>query len=166
MIRYLQGDATNPAAVAVGSSRFVIAHVVNDCGGWGRGFVVSLSKRYAAPEQAYRDLAKSGGLTLGDVQFVDCGTRTTVANMIAQEAYSKPGQPAIRYDALETCLNKVHEYAIDLGASVHMPRIGCGLAGGKWSEIEPILERALEGIDVYVYDFVSNDRSVMIDWNK
>ena len=25
-----------------------------------------------------------------------------------------------------------------LSASVHMPRIGCGLAGGKWEEIEPI----------------------------
>jgi O-acetyl-ADP-ribose deacetylase (regulator of RNase III) len=86
--------------------------------------------------------------------------------MVAQEAYSMPGQPAIRYDALEKCLVQVRNYAISKGASVHMPRIGCGLAGGKWSEIEPIIERALEGVDVYVYDFVSSDRSVMVEWNK
>jgi hypothetical protein len=36
-----------------------------------------------------------------------------------------------------------------------MPRIGCGLAGGKWEEIEPIIERTLIEADVKVtvYDF-------------
>ena len=35
-----------------------------------------------------------------------------------------------------------------------MPRIGCGLAGGKWEEIEPIIIRQLceKDIAVYVYD--------------
>jgi len=36
-----------------------------------------------------------------------------------------------------------------------MPRIGCGLAGGKWTAIEPLIEQTLlvKGLDVYVYDF-------------
>lgn len=162
MIRYLQGDATNPAV----PGHHIIAHICNSAGGWGRGFVLSLSKRWPLPEHAYRELARQDCLVLGLTQLVKVDDNTTVANMIAQEAYSKPGQPAIRYDELEKCLADVRDLALENGASVHMPRIGCGLAGGKWSEIEPILERALEGIDVYVYDFVSNDRSVMIDWNK
>jgi hypothetical protein len=35
-----------------------------------------------------------------------------------------------------------------------MPRIGCGLAGGKWETIEPILIKKLieKGIKVTVYD--------------
>jgi hypothetical protein len=35
-----------------------------------------------------------------------------------------------------------------------MPRIGCGLAGGTWDKIEPIIERTLlaKGIEVVVYD--------------
>ena len=34
-----------------------------------------------------------------------------------------------------------------------MPRIGCGLAGGKWAKVEPIIERATAGLcDVFVYD--------------
>jgi hypothetical protein len=35
-----------------------------------------------------------------------------------------------------------------------MPRIGCGLAGGKWEDIGPIVEEELDnqGIDVTVYD--------------
>ena len=40
-------------------------------------------------------------------------------------------------------------------ASVHMPRIGCGLAGGKWEMIEPIILQRLSNndVEVVVYDF-------------
>jgi len=36
-----------------------------------------------------------------------------------------------------------------------MPRIGCGLAGGDWSRIEPLIAETLcaSDIDVTVYDF-------------
>lgn len=44
--------------------------------------------------------------------------------------------------------------ALELEASVHMPRIGCGLAGGRWEKIEPIISDELtsHGIEVTVYD--------------
>ena len=62
--------------------------------------------------------------------------------------------PPIRYTAVENCLAKVALTAVELEASVHMPRIGCGLAGGKWEEIAPIITRQLceNDIAVYVYD--------------
>jgi hypothetical protein len=36
-----------------------------------------------------------------------------------------------------------------------MPRIGCGLAGGEWSKVEPLIEEHLcgAGLAVTVYDF-------------
>jgi O-acetyl-ADP-ribose deacetylase (regulator of RNase III) len=63
--------------------------------------------------------------------------------------------PAIRYEAVERCLQVVADHAIRLGASVHMPRIGCGLAGGKWELIEPIIIRTLceRSIVTTVYDY-------------
>jgi O-acetyl-ADP-ribose deacetylase (regulator of RNase III) len=63
--------------------------------------------------------------------------------------------PPIRYDALELCLTRVAEHAVTLSASVHMPRIGCGLAGGRWELVEPIIVRTLCARDVAttVYDF-------------
>ena len=44
--------------------------------------------------------------------------------------------------------------ALDLGASVHLPRIGCGLAGGDWGRVEPLLVKHLcaREITVMVYD--------------
>ncbi|GAA2522382.1 hypothetical protein GCM10010423_14150 [Streptomyces levis] len=37
---------------------------------------------------------------------------------------------------------------------MHMPRIGCGLAGGRWARVEPLVEERLvrQGIPVTVYD--------------
>lgn len=62
---------------------------------------------------------------------------------------------SVRYEAIGTALGAVADRALELGASVQMPRIGCGPAGGKWSRIEPLLEQRLlsRGVEVTVYDF-------------
>jgi hypothetical protein len=51
----------------------------------------------------------------------------------------------------------VAAFARQQGASVHMPRIGAGLAGGKWDVISQIVEDELtaKGIPVTVYDLPS-----------
>jgi len=38
-------------------------------------------------------------------------------------------------------------------ATVHMPRIGCGLAGGEWSKVEEIINEVMADVQVFVYDF-------------
>lgn len=155
-IQYRVGDATRPE----GSGARVIAHVCNDIGAWGAGFVLAVSRRWKAPEQEYRRAFKDGGsLDLGAVQFVEVEAGLTVANMVAQRGIrrKKGGPPPIRYDAVRTALEEVARFSRDHGASVHLPRIGCGLAGGRWEEVEPILQETLvdEGIPVSVYDLDS-----------
>ena len=79
-----------------------------------------------------------------------------VANMIGQHGIKKGSNgPPIRYPATATALVVVGDKAIESGASVHMPHIGCGLAGGKWDRIEPLILSALSarGVAVTVYDF-------------
>ena len=68
---------------------------------------------------------------------------------------SKNNIAPIRYGAVKECLSKIVVQANNLEASIHMPRIGCGLAGGKWEEIEPIINQTLlrENLEVFVYDF-------------
>jgi hypothetical protein len=56
-----------------------------------------------------------------------------VANIVGQHGYRPgPDGPAVRYPAIATALSVVADRALELKASVHMPRIGCGLAGGRW----------------------------------
>lgn len=151
MIRYLQGDATVPQA----AGPKVIAHICNDRGGWGKGFVLAISQRWKDPEQYYRRwYAAKEDFGLGEIQFVQVKPDIWVANMVAQYGYKTGSKgPPIRYDALRSCLRKLAPEAKMLKASVHMPRIGTGLAGGKWSEIEPLIEQELASLEVYVYDF-------------
>lgn len=68
-ITYLKGDATQPQA----KGAKVIAHVCNDLGGWGKGFVLAISKRWPQPEKQYRDWHRhraKNDFGLGAVQFV------------------------------------------------------------------------------------------------
>lgn len=155
-ITYLTGDATQPAT----EGRKIIAHICNDQGGWGRGFVMALSNRWKEPEQAYRQwhaTSDSPPFELGRIQLVEVDPLLRVANMIGQHGIhvNEEGTPPIRYEAVESCLQKLAEYALTHQCSVHMPRIGCGLAGGTWDEIEPLITRTCCAADVpvYVYDF-------------
>ena len=72
-----------------------------------------------------------GGFALGAVQFVRVQPYVWVANMIGQRGVKRGSSgPPIRYPALALCLHQLGAKAVELGASVHLPRIGCGLAGG------------------------------------
>ena len=154
-IRYLRGDATSPQAKGVK----IIAHVSNDLGGWGKGFVLAISNRWSEPERQYRAWHRErahNDFGLGAAQFVQCEEYIWVANMIGQHGLKKGSKgPPVRYEAIEKCLGDVTAKARELGASVHMPRIGCGLAGGTWDKIEPlILAQLCEcDVEVWVYDW-------------
>ena len=153
-IKYIKGDATQP----VGEGLKIIAHVCNDIGAWGKGFVLALSKRWQQPETAYRNWrASKNAYVLGDVQFVKVETDIVVANMIGQHKIykDKNGMQPIRYGAVRDAVEKVALYALEHNASFHAPRFGAGLAGGHWSVIEQIIigELIERGIEVTIYDF-------------
>lgn len=128
--------------------------MVADLGGWGKGFVLAISKRWKSPEAEYRAWHRSTtGSELGSLQLVQVERYIWVANMIAQRGMKTGSKgPPIRYEAVRTCLRKLAIETKALQASVHMPRIGCGLAGGRWEEIEPIIAEELAGIEVTIYD--------------
>lgn len=147
-ITYVTGDATYPQ----GGGKKVIAHVCNDQGAWGAGFVLALSKRSKIPEIYYRKWAKDNiPLPLGYIQFAPYVDDIIVVNMIAQHGFEPP---AIRYIALAQCLTWLRLSALQHGRSVHMPRIGCGLAGGSWDKVEPLITMLVckHDVPVTVYD--------------
>jgi O-acetyl-ADP-ribose deacetylase (regulator of RNase III) len=175
-LKFKMGDATNPT----NSGTKIIVHICNDVGGWGKGFVMAISKRWKEPEAEYRNWYQNKELEqtdtvkferlqrrdkyssekkfeLGNVQFVKATDDIWIANMIAQRGIrpDKDGQPPIRYSYVSECLQRVRQFAKRQNASVHMPRIGCGLAGGQWPEIEEMINENLIGheIETTVYDF-------------
>jgi O-acetyl-ADP-ribose deacetylase (regulator of RNase III) len=157
-ITYLTGDATEPIA---GEGIKIITHICNNAGGWGAGFVLALSAKWSKPEVAYKKWYKERNkrskytssriFTLGNIQLVKVEDDILVANMIAQEHYKWINNiPPIRYEALANCLDKLNN-EIPHRSTVHMPRIGCGLAGGKWKIVEAIINTNINK-PVFVYD--------------
>lgn len=148
MIHYEKGDAT---AVQQG----IIAHIVNDQGGWGAGFVTAISDRWPEPEARYREWKRFGSLydgqlpfERGEVLFVQVTPwgpvpSLVVANMLAQRGIKERTVEGdlVDYAALGRCLRTVRDAAFVRRTEVHMPRIGCGLAGSTWERILPYVER-------------------------
>jgi O-acetyl-ADP-ribose deacetylase (regulator of RNase III) len=148
----------------------VIAHVCNDIGGWGSGFVVPLARKYPEAEAQYREWHRQGfsqnqTFELGHVSLVPVqapdfennevsnGT-VIVSNMIAQHGtISTPAKgrknvdkTPLRYWALAQCMKRLAD-AIDIfpnaGVIVtefHVPKFGSDLAGGDWNVIETLIE--------------------------
>ncbi|WAL75886.1 macro domain-containing protein [Kitasatospora sp. YST-16] len=154
-ITYVRGDATAPQGKGVR----IIAHVCNDLGGWGKGFVLALSRRWPEPEAAFRRWHREragNDFGLGALQLVQVSPYLWVANLVGQRGTRtarSTGVP-VRYEAIDAALAKLAPEAERLGASVHMPRIGCGLAGGRWERVEPLITARLtaRGVPVTVYD--------------
>jgi O-acetyl-ADP-ribose deacetylase (regulator of RNase III) len=145
-INYVIGDATAPQ----GEGKKIICHICNDMGAWGAGFVLALSAKWKYPENRYRAIPH---YELGSAMVLKVEEDLYVANMIAQHGLrpNAEGVPPVRYLALTDALSKVNDVAMSIGATLHMPRIGCGLAGGEWSAVEAILNEVVT-VDVTVYD--------------
>lgn len=155
MISYVIGDATYP----VGDGPKMIAHVVNNLGKWGAGFTGALSRRWPDLERQYKSwLAGANEIAIprlfGELLLVQVDTDIWVANLLAQSGVRGRGNPQpIRYSALGEALWNLSTRTKRNWCSVHMPRIGCGLAGGDWARVEPLIAKNLSEVDhIYVYD--------------
>jgi hypothetical protein len=162
-ITFLDGDATVPVRHV--DEKILLAHVVNDQGAWGRGFVVALSNRDPRPEQEYRTWHAQASLAhrsiLGHVQEVPyspLGPRTSsfntwVANMCAQKGWRHGGDEpqALDEEALTHCLRDLARWVGEgRYTRVVMPRIGAGLGGARWLAVQKIIETELCERDVHV----------------
>ena len=159
-ITYVDGDATCPVFT---TNKAIITHIVNDVNCWGSGFVMALSNKWKEPEEGFHKAsAPHNGpsmMQLGKVQIIKVEPNIYVANLVAQHMVGEDeyGEAPIRYDALIVCLCKISNAIKAFGGSisVHMPRMGAGLARGRWEIIEPIvrIELCERGIPVTVYDW-------------
>lgn len=148
----LFGDALEPR----GEARYLIAHIVNDkTANWGAGFGRAVRERYPMAQVEFRRWVAldRSNLNLGNVHVSSISEDLSLVHMIAQHGYGESTKPRLQYDALVKCLRKVKDIAKEQHASVHMPRIGTGYAGGNWSYILELVDEYLAraGVPVTVY---------------
>ncbi len=152
-IRLLHGSILEPR----NGGRKIICQLVNDKAiKWGGGVARKIAKRFPDAENDFTKqvIQIPRNQRLGQAIFSKANEETLIASLIGQEGFGQSLFPRIRYSALQDCFEQVAAYAASVGASVHMPKIGTGSAGGNWSTIEEMLDDLMvrAGLTVTVYD--------------
>lgn len=152
-IKYLHGDVLD--IQAPGSK--IICQLVNDKSiSWGGGVAKRVAQKFPEAQSQFAEniMRMSRQHRLGSVIFSKLEDDLCLASIIGQEGYGPSLFPRVRYSAIETGLKQVAKFAKARHASVHLPRIGTGAAGGEWGIIEEMIDNELvrTGVDVTVYD--------------
>jgi len=141
-----QGDAVqvdHPPTVTL------LVHCVNNRAVWGAGFVLALGAKWPECRRHYMAWSthRDPASLLGQTLFVKVEPHVVIANVCGQDGI---GHGSLRLPALEQGLKHVAVLADRLAGPprhkqvlVQMPRIGCGLAGGRWVDVESILTEVL-----------------------
>jgi len=137
-INFIKGDiSTSPDPV--------IAHGCNCKGGFGSGVAGVVARKWPKARVEYKKVVRP--TSLGNIQVVNCGSKVIV-NMFTQLTYGRTGKH-VDYEAVDDCMVKLRTYAeLNLHDAVSIPRIGAGLGGGNWREIERIIREAWNGCDI------------------
>jgi hypothetical protein len=158
-IIYLSGSAVDTR----GKGSRIIAHIVNDAtANWGGGgFAVAVKRKWQDVQSDFRSWAEGPprALRLGNVRFYSPEKDITIASMVCQKGYGPSAKPRVRYAALQDALRLISEEAIRREATVHMPRIGTGNAGGSWDIIQDLISSSLlsSGVSVFVYSLPGSE---------
>lgn len=153
-LRIVRGNATEPR----GDGPKFVAQVVNDqTPNWGGGgFAQAVRSTWPEVQEDFRAWVDKHprALALGNIRITPLSHELFIASIIAQKGYGAARSARIRYGALREGLEKVAAAAKLAGASIHMPRIGTGHAGGAWDVIEELVRKAFcdIGLSVTVYD--------------
>lgn len=136
-MRIIQKDITTVGAPAI------IAHGVNCQRAMGSGVAKALYTKWPKVREAYMARTR---MVIGEVQFVDVEPGIVVANCFTQDQYGYDGAQYAKLDGILNALHEVAAYdALVTGLDViHIPRIGCGLGGLDWRDLEPQL-KVIEG---------------------
>jgi O-acetyl-ADP-ribose deacetylase (regulator of RNase III) len=148
---------THTGDLLAGVSTGIIVHGCNAEGVMGAGFALFLKRRYPKAFEAYREAYEQCGLVLGTiVPYIEnpgdmYRDPLVIANAITQQT-TGTDRRQVDYPAVRSCFKHVAKLArVAIVKDVHFPLIGCGLAGGEWSVIEPIIEEELDGLNAHLW---------------
>lgn len=135
----------------------IIVHQVNCLGVMGAGLAKQIAQRYPIVKDKYVTFCNTSASRqslLGELHLVDTGERKLVANVFGQFDIKKnrlDKRVYTDFQALKLGLERVRNFAEAQSMSVAIPtHIGCGLAGGDWDEIKPMIENVFAGSGVEV----------------
>ncbi|WOL31300.1 hypothetical protein [Microcoleus phage My-WqHQDG] len=118
----------------------IIGHQTNCIGVAGAGVARSIAQSYPGWKDTYIEVCRSYNVheLIGKLHLYTASPTLTIASLYGQRA---PGKGVMTdYDALARALTKLHERTPPT-TPIYLPYgIGCGLAGGDWGVVQPLIE--------------------------
>jgi O-acetyl-ADP-ribose deacetylase (regulator of RNase III) len=146
-VNIIQGDLLS-------ASENIIGHQVNCQAVMGSGVARALRDKYSGLYSAYTEFCtgNSPKELLGQLQIVPVAKDKYVANLLGQLNFGRSNITYTNYNALKAALLTLKEFAKENGYTVALPyNIGCGLANGKWSIVEPMIQEVFADYEVTLY---------------
>lgn len=122
------------------------------------GLALQMDKEFETSEASleyytehYGDIDKLGRIQVS-THIVENNTVLNIINAYTQYYYGfRNGKAPVDYEAITLCMRKInHNFK---GKSILVPLIGCGLAGGDWNIVKPIIQRELVDMDVTIVHY-------------
>lgn len=161
MINYVTGDLIEAAKSA--KDIVILVHCANNINVAGAGVIVPIFKQWPTAAQEYFN---SSPQKLGDVSLSKTD-HVIVCNLVGQEGVGKDkrGESCVRYWAIEKGFRKIRNIYDTYKTKGHkvkvlVPRMGVGLAGGKWTRVLTAINNGmpLAKYNMEVYTLKSESR--------
>jgi O-acetyl-ADP-ribose deacetylase (regulator of RNase III) len=148
MVSYVEGDILQARADA-------LVNTVNCVGVMGRGIALQFKRAFPQNFKAYAAACKREEVRPGRMFIFETGALEGpryIVNFPTKVHWR--GKSRLEYieSGLEALVADVHRLAIH---SIAIPPLGSGLGGLSWSEVRPLIDRALTelpGVDALVYE--------------
>lgn len=127
----------------------IILHGCNCFHVMGAGIAGYLAKKFPEVLKADKTTTRGSVEKLGTFSIATLNQNLYVVNCYTQHSLGADA----RLDCIETCLCSFGRYGgprLDY-ADIRLPKIGCGIGGLKWKNVEPIFDKYLSTLPATVY---------------
>jgi O-acetyl-ADP-ribose deacetylase (regulator of RNase III) len=156
LLRYVNSDLFS-------SPSRVLVNTVNTVGVMGKGIALEFKKRYPAMYEAYRDLCRSGQLSIGKLWLWRARDRW-ILNFPTKQDWRRPSKEEYVEAGLAKFVASYHAQGID---SVSFPLLGCGNGQLDFnSVVRPLMERYLRPLTIPIYIHLRSEPSTFVPEHK
>ena len=143
MIKYVKGDIFN-------SECAVLVNPVNCVGVMRKGLALEFKNRYPVMFQTYKKVCHTKQLCPERPMFV-YGPDKSVILFPTKYHWNEKSKIIYIKDSLEAVSYYYKSFDIK---SIAFPKLGCGLGGLDWEEVNPLMEQYLSKLDINVEIYI------------
>tara|TARA_B100001057_G_C22864691_1_gene955991 strand:+ start:3841 stop:4305 length:465 start_codon:yes stop_codon:yes gene_type:complete len=135
-MKYIEGDLI---LLAKNGKFDLIVHGCNCFNTMGAGIAKMIKDNFIGAWKADQKTKKGDRSKLGNyTSYIKSQNDNTLRIINAYTQYTYGGKSPVDYDAIRECFKKINSRY--KGKKVGIPKIGAGLAGGNWKQIEKIID--------------------------